>query len=227
MNLILQWFPWIPPLLLSGIFNLLVAYQKLYRDFRSPFFNPWLSFGFWLWVLIQLGLPALVFCFYGKIFSKPTVDFSLYWTAIQVGFFSPIFVNADADLGFTNFPVDKFYAFFNDLADNLISAGQTGRLADFTVDLKQELQRSSNLDEGLDWLKGYFQRDFILRKNPEYLSELVAEVERALEKPSKDEKVNAAIALIFQSVIRPKDYPKACRRFGCSQKFLQDYFQGR
>jgi hypothetical protein len=222
MNWIAQWWPWIPPILLSGIFNLLVAYQKLYRDCRSPFFNPWLSFGFWFWVMVQLGLPALVFCFYGKISSKPTVDFSLYWTAILVGFFFTVFVNADADLGFTNFPVDKIYSFLTGLAYGKIASEQTGKLANFRADLREELlQNSTYLNEGLSYLKDYFQSDFAVN-NPKEQSELIAQVARALAQSTDLEKANEAISLILR--VRRKDCPQVCRRFSCSQKFLQDYF---
>jgi hypothetical protein len=221
-----EWWPYILPVLLSGIVNFFVAYQKLYRDFRSPFFNPWISFGFWFWGIIQIGLPALVFFFYGKISEKPTVDFPLYWTAILVGFFFTLFVNANADLGFINISIDKLYSSLNDWAEDMISSGQTGKLADFTTDLTRELEgKFTNLDEGLTWLKNYFQSDFVLKKNPNELSKLESEIDRAFQQSTPPDKATAAVSLILK--VRPKDCPQACKRFGCSQKFLQKYFQGR
>lgn len=221
-----EWFPYLLPILLSGIFNLFVAYRKLYRDFRSPFFNPWRSLGFWVWVSIQIGLPALLFFFYAKIAEKPKVDFSLYWTAILVGFFFTLFVNANADLGFVNFSIDKLYAFLNDWAEDMISAGQTGQLADFMTDLRRELEENlNNLDEGLQWLEDYFQSDFVLKKNPRELSRLESEVDRACQQSTASEKAKAAVSLILK--VRPKDCPRACRRFGCRDPFLKDYFPGR
>ncbi|MFM7439888.1 MAG: hypothetical protein ACKO2V_15030, partial [Snowella sp.] len=140
-------------------------------------------------------------------------------------FFFTVFVNADADLGFTNFPVDKFYLFLTGLAYDKIAAEQTGTLAEFTADLKGQLQQSGNLDEGLDWLKDYFQSDFVLQKDPTNLTEIVAEIERALAQSTNSEKAIAATSLILK--VRRKDSRKACRRFGCSQQFLQKYFSGR
>lgn len=56
------------------------------------------------------------------------------------------------------------------LAYDKIAAEQTGILAEFTADLKGQLQQSGNLDEGLDWLKDYFQSDFVLQKDPTNLT---------------------------------------------------------
>jgi hypothetical protein len=218
---IVEWWPWILSVLLSGIFNLLVAYRKLYRDCRSPFFNPWCSWGFWLWVLVQMFLPGLIFYFYAKISSKPTVDFSLYWTAILVGFFFTVFVNANADLGFTSFSIDKLEIFLNKLAYDLIAAEQTGKITDFKIDLDREmLQNQIGLNEGLNWLKEYFASDIALSR--EELNKRIEEVDRALAKSTNEEKARAAIALVLW--VRRKDYLRMLKRFKCSDEFIKTYF---
>jgi hypothetical protein len=223
---ILAWLPWLPPLLLSGIFNFLVAYQKLYRDCRSPLFRPWRSFGFWCWILLQITLPAIIFYFYGNISSKPPIDFSLYWTAILIGFFFTMFVNANADIGFVNFSVDKLYAFLNQIVYDLIAANQTGQLADFKRDLNQELlQNQTDLDEGLNWLRAYFDSDIGLKNEPQERTALLEEVDQALAQNIPSDKVKAAIALILK--VRRKDCQRLLRRLKCSQKFLQTYFSRR
>lgn len=220
---ILEWLPWIPPLLISGILNLLVAYQKLYRDCRSPLFNPWRSFGFWWWVVVQLTLPSLIFYFFAKIPSKPAVDFSLYWTAILVGFFFTLFVNANADLGFISFSIDKIYAFLNELAYSSIAAGQTAQLADFKQDLKQELmQNPLNLDNGLNWMRDYFSEDITLKNNPTEQSKLFVKVEQTLVENKLEEKVAAAISLVMK--VRRKDCKRMLTRFNSSEFFIKKYF---
>jgi hypothetical protein len=219
----LEWLPWMPPLLLSGVFNLLVAYQKLHRDCRSPLFNPWRSFGVWWWVLIQLILPLLIFWSYAKIATKPTINFSLYWTAILVGFFFTLFVNANADLGFTSFSVDKVSIFLNDLAYKSVAAGQTGPLADFKQDLKQELLKNTpSLDNGLNWLKDYFSADITLKSNPEEQSELLTEVEQALAQNAPEDKASAIIPLALK--VRRKDCKRMLTRFDSSESFMKKYF---
>lgn len=219
----LEWLPWMPPLLLSGVFNILVAYQKLYRDCRSPLFNPCRSFGVWWWVLIQFTLPILIFFFYAKISTKPTIDFSLYWTAILVGFFFTIFVNANADLGFTSFSVDKISIFLNDLAYKSVAAGQTGPLADFKQDLKQELlQNKTSLDNGLNWLQDYFSEDMTLKTNPAEQRELLTEVEQALAQNTPEDKASAVIPLALK--VRRKDCKRMLTRFNSSESFIKKYF---
>jgi hypothetical protein len=211
MDWVLEWLPWVPPLFISGIFNLLVAYQKLYRDCRSPLFNPWSSFGVWWWVVVQLALPSLIFFFYAKISTKPTVDFLLYWTAVLVGSFFTLFVNANADFGFISFSIDKVYAFLNELAS-------------FKQDLKQELmQNPSTLDDGLNWIQDYFSEDIALKSNLIEQNELLEEVKQALAENKPDEKVAEVIALVMK--IRRKDCKQLLSRFG-SEETLKKYFSG-
>jgi hypothetical protein len=224
MDWVLEWLPWVPPLFISGIFNLLVAYQKLYRDCRSPLFNPWSSFGVWWWVVVQLALPSLIFFFYAKISTKPTVDFLLYWTAVLVGSFFTLFVNANADFGFISFSIDKVYAFLNELAYKSIASGQTARLASFKQDLKQELmQNPSTLDDGLNWIQDYFSEDIALKSNLIEQNELLEEVKQALAENKPDEKVAEVIALVMK--IRRKDCKQLLSRFG-SEETLKKYFSG-
>jgi hypothetical protein len=221
---ILEWLPWMPPLLISGIFNLLVAYQKLYRDCRSPLFNPWRLFGVWWWVIVQLTLPGLIFFVYAKIPTKPAVDISLYCTAVSVGFFFTLLVNANADLGFTNFPIsiDKISDFLNKLAYKSIASGQTVLRANFKQDLKQALmQNQLNLDNGLNWIKDYFSEDIMLKDDPKEQRKLLTEVEQALAEDKPEEKVAAAIALVMK--IRRKDCQQLLKRFG-SEDSLKKYF---
>lgn len=223
MTWIVEWLPWIPPALLSGIINLFVAYQKLYRDCRSPLFNPWRSFGVWWWVIVQLALPILVFWFHAKIPDKPAINFSLYWTAISLGFVFTLFVNANADLGFINFSIDKYYAFFNEFAYQSIGAGQAAQLANFKQDLRKVLKdNTQNLDNSLDWIKDYFSEDVSLKNNPIEQRELLQEVEQAKAKNTTEEKVAAVIALVMK--IRRKDCKQMLNRFTNNETFLKKYF---
>lgn len=223
---IVEWLPWFPPIILPGLANLLVAYQKLYRDCRSPLFNPWLSWGFWLWVMIQLTLPGLIFCFYGQIPTQPSLNVSLYWTAIQVGFFFTLFVNANADLGFVNISVDKLYAFLNQLTYSLIAAGQLGRLTDLRQALTQQLtQQPAQLDSGLRWLKAYFSADFSIKQGSSEHQQLMEELERATSQTTVEAKVEAAIALVWK--VRRRDTQRALKSLGCSNTFLAEHALAR
>jgi hypothetical protein len=219
---LMDWLPFIPPLLCAGIFNVFVAYQKLYRDCRSPLFKPLHSLGFYLWVLVQFIFPALVAFWFCKINSKPTVDFSLYGNAILIGLFFTVFVNANADFGFVSFPVDKIYAYLNELANNAIADKQTGKRTEFEVDLQKQLTGSNQLTDLLKYLRRYFSNDTSLKKELSEQADLLEEVNRALECTGELEQINSAISLIMK--VRPKDCKQMLSRYGCTERFLKDYF---
>jgi uncharacterized membrane protein YoaT (DUF817 family) len=65
---------WIIPTILSGLINAIVAYQKLARDAKSPFFQPFKIFGFYIWLLIQIAIPSTFFWFYSKAINKPEIN---------------------------------------------------------------------------------------------------------------------------------------------------------
>ncbi len=96
---------------LPGIFNLIVAYEKFNRKCRSPFFTPWSSSGFWLWALLQVSLPGICFwLLYGATIKSPiNLSWDLVTKAITVGLGFTAFVNANIDLGFVGVAVGDVY----------------------------------------------------------------------------------------------------------------------
>jgi hypothetical protein len=216
----------IPPLLTSGSLNLFFAYQKLYRDCRSPLFKPFKSWEFYVWGFVQLALPIVVAFFFCKLSSKPTVDLSLWWNIISVGLFFTVFVNANSDLGLFVIPIDKIYAFLNEIAYGAIARYQTGKITDFQVDLQKELLRlsidSDNLSDLQDYLRKYFMNDVSLRKDPGEQISLLKEVDRALKDTIESVRINALIALVMK--VRPKDCKNMLVRYGCCKDFIKSYF---
>jgi hypothetical protein len=220
---LLIWWPWVIPALLAGSFNLIVAYQKFYQACRSPFFNPWRSAGFWFWVFVQMFLPALFFWFYAKIPSKPTINQELYFSSVGVGFFFMILVNANSDLGFFNFPIDKVYAFLTKLAYDRIAVEQTGKWTRFEMLLIAELEgKFGTLDKGTMGLKRYFTNDLSFNSNESERQARLAECDRARTQPDPAKKLEAILAILLQ--IRRQDLPDRLLDFGCRSEFLQMHF---
>ncbi|MEB3293307.1 MAG: hypothetical protein VKJ24_09095 [Synechococcales bacterium] len=222
-----NWLPWIIAALFAGCLNLPVAYQKLYRDCRSPLFNPWKSLGFYFWVIMQIALPALVFWLVareaGKVPThapeKATVELATYFWAAAIGFFFTVFVNANADLGFFNFPMDKFYAFVTKLAYDRIAAEETGRWTRFEIALLDQLKTSSaTLERGLLGLRRYFINDNAYKNDESERQKRLDECDRARNETNLDQQLDAILALLIH--IRRQDLRDRLRDFGCSDAFL-------
>ncbi len=226
-----KWSPLIGIALLSGVFNLIIAYTKFDRDTRSPFFTPWKSFAFWLWVFFQLAIPAAIFwLIYGStVIETVTVNgvveiipraitIDIVTKAITVGIGFTAFVNANIDLGFTGLPLDKAYFALTFLTDQMIAAKQTQKLAAFTTDLAVQLTQSKRqLTDGLTYLRNYVQQDFALKRNPIEQQETLNLLTQANSDPQ-------AIASFIVGKVRSRDIFETLKRFGCQESFLTSYF---
>jgi hypothetical protein len=207
-------------MLLCGLINAVVAYQKLYRDAKSPFFRPWRIWGFYLWLVIQMALPAAFFWFYAKVATKPETNPEFYLSAILVGFFFTVLVNSNSDLGFVNFSIDKYYGFLNQLAYNRIGAAQTGKLTHFKQVLKQHLtQNPTALEPALDYLKLYVESDLALKLEEKTRMDYLQQIQSALQQPDALAKTAATIA-ISQQVLRRHDYPAWLKSLNASQDLI-------
>lgn len=120
-----EWLPILGVALLSGVFNLIVAYSKFDRDTRSPFFTPLKSIGFWLWLLLQLCIPAIIFWVICGPTIRATPDpatkmvsheitLDLITKSITLGIGFTAFVNSRIDLGFAGLSLHDFQALLQD-----------------------------------------------------------------------------------------------------------------
>jgi hypothetical protein len=223
MPQLMSQLPLVGVALLAGFFNLLIAYQKFARDFRSPFFTPWKSWGFWLWFLLQLGLPMVFFWLLYPSSLTPPITLDTAFKAITVGFGFTAFVNANIDLGFAGIPLDKLYGRLNQIACNLIASQQTSKLAQFTTDLEAELlEPTANITAGLTYLTNYFKQDFALKRDPDEQKSLLDRVNQARSLSDPTQQAQAIVPLILE--IRSRDCRTTLERFGCRESFLRTYF---
>jgi hypothetical protein len=102
--MIVTWLPWIAIALLPGLFNVIVAYKQLDERCRGlPFFEPWKSEGFWLWVFMQLITPGVAFWFIANLVAQPEPGFNLAMWAIAFGLTFVSIFNAYIETGVFNF----------------------------------------------------------------------------------------------------------------------------
>jgi hypothetical protein len=207
MSFLSEWLPWILLILLCGAINAIVAYQKLYRDAKSPFFQPWRIFGFYLWFLIQLALPGAFFWFYTKLSTKPAINPELFLTSIAIGFFFMLFVNSNSDLGFVSFSIDKYYQFLNLLAYNQIAASQTGKITRFKQALQEHFVNSPNsVKPAIEYLQLYVDSDISLKFEEETRKEYQKQLEAILQQSDPFSRAKATIGIV-QKILRRHDYP--------------------
>jgi hypothetical protein len=222
MNQLQPWLPLIGVALLSGLFNLPIAIKKLFNRCKSlPFFNPWQSIGFWLAVLINLGLPPVIFKLLYSVHQETPITLDLVTKSMTVGLVFTAFVNANFDLGFFGVDVQRWYAIIEDLVYIEISSSHTGRATEFTEDFKDELvQGHLNIAQGLSFLDSYARRDISLSDaaKQQYSDRITAA--RQLSDPMQQA---IAIENLLLEIRRP-DLPTALKRFNCSDTILKRYF---
>ncbi len=224
-----EWLPVLLVALLSGGFNLIVAYAKFDRDIRSPFFRPLKSIGFWLWLLLQLAIPAMIFwVIYGptiKTIPAPNpkdlpsheITIDLITKAITLGIGFTAFVNSKIDLGFAGLSLHDLSSNLTKPIYQIIAHKHNQTLAGFTTDLELELtQLNITLTEGLNYLRNYFQYDFALKWDPIEQQKLLDRITNAGNDPK------AITSLILE--VRSRDCIDVLQRFNCRETFLKTYF---
>jgi tryptophan-rich sensory protein len=208
LNFLQNCHPWLIPTICSGLVNAVVAYKKLNQDAKSPFFQPFKIFGFYIWLFIQIAVPSVFFWFYSKAATKPEVNPEFYLTAITVGFFFTLLVNSNSDIGFVSFSIDKYYGLLNQLAYQSISKSQTGKITRFRRDLKDHLRNNpQTIQIALDDLKEYIEVDISLNFDEKRRSRYRQQIEAAKQLSDREEQI-AQIILIAHQVFPSSYYPQ-------------------
>ena len=214
--------------LIAGIFNLSVA-LKQFRELSKGliFFQPWRSVGFYVWVLVQMLLPAIVFLLWVTEFFEvqPQLEFMLFLKAVGVGVGFTAFLNARTETGFLTIDIQSIYKNLSSFGFELIARQETLRTSRFRVSLEKELQHSYiTLEEGLRNLRAYFQADLSLKLSERVTErqQLLDDIDRALKSDQSSEKIKVSIRLLLDDV-RQNDVMPLLKRFCCNDGFLQDH----
>ncbi len=222
ISLLQEWRAWIGVALISGCFSLPIAFEKLSKECRYlVFFNPYISFAFWLWLIINLALPAVLVWVLYSFSTKPEINMGLFTQSITFGLVFTALVNAYVDTGFFGVDIKALYEFFIKRIYKLIAARQIGRAAAFWTDFTADLSQTNQpIAPGLDYLENYFEYD------PSLTTDEKATYQRQLEQvraqPSRPEQAKALKGLA--SLVRRKHLPKLLQRLGCSDRFRNQYF---
>jgi hypothetical protein len=214
--------------LISGVFNLSVA-LKQFRTISKDliFFEPVRSVGFWVWVGVQMALPAIAFLLWVTDFfeSQPDIEFMLFLEAVGVGVGFTAFLNARTETGFLTIDIQSMYEGLSRFGFELIAKRETLRTSRFWRALEIELKKPYiTLDQGLQYLQAYFEGDISL-KLPERLAEqekLLMTVDQALKLDAHhiEEKIDLISSLLRN--VRQDDIIRLLKDFRCNDGFLRD-----
>jgi hypothetical protein len=224
ISLIKDWAPWVLLASFPSVLNLVIAVQDLQRESkRLPFFNPCACWGFWIFCLVQLLLPAIAFWLFFSIDKKPSIDLVLYIKAGLFGVGFNAFVNNSVQVGPIGFNVKAFYDVFIGIAIEMILAKEASRTAIFWATLTSEFSNSdTKFEPALDFLTQYVKTSAALDSSlksdartsiMQQHEELIKTAKRKKLAPQKAD----AIVNAIKQIIRRCDLPHALHEFGCTQ----------
>lgn len=224
----LDWLLIVAAALVSGVFNLSVALKQFRTISRNLIFlEPARSVGFWVWVGVQMLIPAIAFLLWVTEFfeTQPDIEWMLFLKAMGAGIGFTAFLNARTETGFLTLNIQSVYEELSRWGFGLIAAQETLQTSRFWRALEIELQKPYiKLDQGLQYLQAYFEDDISL-KLPERLSEqeeLLTTVEQALklDADSIEEKIDLIVPLLKN--VRRNDIIRLLKDFSCNDGFLQE-----
>lgn len=243
----LTFLPYIFLGIVSGFFNLLYSLRNLndrikgYPLFR--FSKYWMRYP--LWILFQIGLPALFFMFTVWLCQTPIIDFDsqhsindpspssvtlkqylqainylaffqVFLYCVLFGISFPILVN-NIDV----FTIKATYDTINETFYQHIADQETSKTAIFEIELENSLTsiELSNLNKGIRYLEKYYNKDDILtqEQKQDYLNRL-EEIKNTGDRSEKSQKIIAILD------IRPQDYPTLLQSFNLDQDWIKQYF---
>jgi hypothetical protein len=141
------WWPWLLVATVPGILNILVAMDELFKECRRlPFFQPYLSPGFWLWVFLQFSIPAGLFWLLFSLSAQPTINWELLGKALAFGSGFVVLLNSRTDIAaLPTVDIKKLYNLLIKFARDQIADRQTGKTTAFWSDIEQALNQSATI----------------------------------------------------------------------------------
>lgn len=214
----MEWVPYVIVAMLAGLVNVIVAWYDLDKRCRYlPFFEPYKSFGFWIWGIVQFSFPSLLFWFMNKLESKPAITFELIFQSLVTGLVFVAVLNASTEVGSLTVNLKPIYDFFVDIvAYKLIAREQTRETAIFMQELEEKLsQNTCNIVTGLKFLENYFREDISLNeKVKEDYQNKINQINTTITE--QEEKIKAIKTLLKE--VRRKDLPEALKKFNIYTK---------
>jgi hypothetical protein len=233
--------------IVSGFFNLLYSLRNLKDKIKGyplfKFSKYWMRYP--LWILFQIGLPALFFVFTVWLCQTPIIDFDsqspidatipssitikqylqainylaffqVFLYCVLFGLSFPILVN-NLDV----FTIKATYDTINETFYQHIADQETGKTTRFEMELENYLTdpELSNLNQGIRYLEKYLEKDYTLTQaqKTDYLREL----EDIKKNHNPSEKAKQIVKIRY---VRSKDYPTLLHSFNLPQNWINQYF---
>jgi hypothetical protein len=220
--------------LLSGGFNVIIAYQDLADRCRFiPFFAPHKLLGFWIWVLIQGLVPVMPFWLIFNLTAQPNINPQLVVKAALFGLGFPILCNAEIPLGGQKYSLKSGYSFLVKIAFNLIlRSNQRERAIQFWDELEASLKKGLEnnrlyLRSGLKALENHFMPSTeVFGESADARNKTLKEIYERLDKINQESNLlqkAKAIKRLLQKV-EHQDLILILRQFHCDEELLKKYF---
>ena len=208
--------------LIPGIVNLLAAFDELDKQAKFlVFFRPSRSLGFWLWLLVQLLLPGVLFWYWLDLPNKSIDDFDTKFIieeAVAKGLIFIAVVNSSVEIGSLPINIKTFYNAVIQQIFRLIDRRQAAVTSEFWTEFEEALLASEpgDLQRGLKYLENYFTRGLRL---PQEKKDYREKLQKVRDESDRERKVSALIDVMD---VRRRDLTRALGWFHCQA--LKDKF---
>ncbi len=216
--------------IITGIINAWNAWQKLKQKCRYYiFFQPLKTFLFWVWLLIQILVPALIYwwIFITTCVEKPNINLNFFFKVVIYGIcFSSLFTNIEK---MALIPVNLSILvdwIDNLLQDKLRSKGRV-KTANFWSDLETELKQLDleHLSSKINHLKKhYFSEEFFNGNVIEYQS-FQNKLQEISDNKDKDTQCEKLISVCLKKMIPRQDLLEVLKQFKPSDEFMNKYYK--
>ncbi|MDJ0508137.1 MAG: hypothetical protein QNJ64_02605 [Crocosphaera sp.] len=207
----------------TGIIHAINAREKLEKKFRIYiFFQPFKTFIFWVWLSIQILIPAVIYwwIFIKTCPEKPNIDCYFILKVIIYGIsFSSLLTNIETQ-ALIPVNVSIIVNRVDRLLEKFLQKKQLTKTANFWDSLEKEMKQLEDLSPGIKYLKDYY---FYVKYNS-INKEKYQYFKNKLEKIAQNKNVEELIAICLKEIIPRQDLPEVLQQFHLSETFINQYF---
>lgn len=227
-NHLLTLIPYISLGIIPGIINAYNAWQKFKQKCRYYiFFQPLKTFLFWVWLLIQILVPALIYwwIFITTCVDKPNINLNFFFKVFIYGIcFSSLFTNIEK-MALIPVNLSILVDWINNLLEDDLRSKERVKTANFWSNLEKGLQKLKprDLSEGLDYLKNhYFVPPLYEKEECTKLQNRLSEVLQERDRKSKCERL---VDKCFKGIIPRQDLPEVLEKFNFAPELINKCFK--
>lgn len=207
----------------TGIINAINAWDKLEKKCRIYiFFQPFKTFIFWVWLFIQILVPAVIYwwIFIKTCPEKPNIDLSFILKVVIYGIsFSSLLTNIETQ-ALIPVNVSIIVNRVDRLLEKFLQKTQLTKTANFWDSLEKEMEKLQDLSPGIKYLKDYYfyvKYNKINREKYQYFK-------NKLEEIAQNNNVGELIATCLKEIIPRQDLPEVLKQFNVPDTFVNKYF---